>query len=189
MKKLIWLVDMSLDGFMSRPRGELDWVSVSMDDELSEDVDDLLNMVDAALFGRVTYELFESYWTAVPGSPASPKHELDFSRWIGETPKIVGSRTLKKLTWKNSMLIPNDASEGVSRIKEQSGKNILMFGSCNLASGLLEAGLIDELWLRVHPVILGMGVPLFKNQAGQHRLKLTHAKTFRSGVIRARYSV
>ena len=189
MKKLIWLVDMSLDGFMSGPSGELDWAGANMDDELWEDVIDLLRTVDAALFGRLTYQNFENYWPTAASNPASPKNELHFSRWIEETPKTVASKTLNRLEWKNSILLNANVAEGVSKMKGQPGKNVVMFGSCSLASHLLKAGLIDELRIRVHPVVLGVGRPLFKDGAERHKLKLVKSRTFDSGVVGLRYNV
>ncbi|MGH9728841.1 MAG: dihydrofolate reductase family protein [Candidatus Acidiferrales bacterium] len=189
MKKLIWLVDMSLDGFMSGPNGELDWAGANMDDEMWEDVIELLNTVDTALFGRVTYQAFESYWPGAAKNPASPKNEQDFSRWIEKAPKSVASGTLKQLAWKNSMLLSGDVAEGVSKMKAQPGKNALMFGSCSLAAHLLKAGLIDELRIRVHPVVLGAGRALFKDGAGRQKLKLIKSRIFGSGVVALRYDV
>jgi uncharacterized protein YndB with AHSA1/START domain/dihydrofolate reductase len=186
-KKLIWLVDMSLDGFMSGPNGELNWAAGSMDDELWSEVNHLLATIDTTLIGRVTYQDFERYWPAVPANPASPKNELDFARWIEETPKHVASRTLPQLEWKNAFLLDQDVATAVRKIKAQPGKNILMFGSCNLASRLLDADLIDELHLRIHPVILGRGRPLFQDVLLPRRLTMVESKRMRSGVVRVLY--
>jgi dihydrofolate reductase len=189
MTKLIWLVDMSLDGFMSGPNGELDWAGADMDDELWDDVNKLLGTVDTALFGRVTYQNFEQYWPAVPLAPGKPKNELDFSRWIEETPKFVASTTLTNLEWKNSFLLGADVAESVRKLKEQAGENVLMFGSCSFASRLLPADLIDDLCIRIHPVILGVGRPLFKAGNKRHQLELTQSRTFGSGLVQLRYKV
>lgn len=189
MRKLIWLVDTSLDGFMSGPKGEMDWAGTDIDDELWDNVNDLLGTVDTALFGRLTYQNFEQYWPAVPGNLSSPKNEIDFSRWIDETPKYVASRTLSKLNWKNSMLLDADLAEGIRRVKEQSGKDILMFGSCDLASGLVHQDLIDQMQIRIHPVMLGVGRPLFKDRSKRQRMKLEKSRVFASGVIQLRYDV
>jgi dihydrofolate reductase len=189
MRKVIWLVDMSLDGFMSGPRGELDWAAAHLDDELWEEVNDLLGRVDRALFGRVTYQNFEQYWPNVPGNPSSPKNELDFSRWIERTSKIVASTTLRKLEWKHSTLLSADVADSISQMKKQSGKDLLLFGSRSFASCLLQASLIDEIQIRIHPVILGVGRPLFKEGNERHMLRLVKARTFHSGVFWLRYDV
>lgn len=188
MKKLRWLVDSSLDGFMSRPNGALDWAAPNMDDEQWQYVNDLLRKTDTALFGRVTYQNFESYWPTVPDNAASPKNELDFSRWIDAAPKFAASKTLKTLPWKNSVLLGTTIEESVSGIKQQDGNDVLMFGSCQLASSLLRSRLIDEIHLRFHPVILGAGVPLFKG-AIEQALKLADVRLFASGVVGVRYDL
>ncbi|MGP0017849.1 MAG: dihydrofolate reductase family protein [Candidatus Sulfotelmatobacter sp.] len=192
MRRIIWLVDMSLDGFMSGPKGELDWAAAQMDDEMWEGLNELLRRVDAALFGRVTYQDFERYWRywpGVPGTPASPKNELNFSRWIEATPKIVASTTLRELGWKNSTLLSGSVADGILRMKKQSGRDLLMFGSCGFASRLLQTGLIDELQIRIHPVILGVGRPLFNEGNGRHKLKIERAKMLKSGLVELRYSL
>lgn len=192
MRKIIWLVDTSLDGFMSGPKGELDWAAAQMDDEMWDSLNELLGKVDTSLFGRVTYQDFERYWRnwrGVPGNPVSPKNELDFSRWIEATPKIVASKTLRELEWKNSTLLSGDGGGDISRLKEQPGKDVLLFGSCNFASCLLRAGLIDQLQMRIHPVILGQGRPLFKERGGRNKLNLAKAKMFKSGLVELGYSL
>ena len=150
MRKLIWLMHMSLDGFVSGPNGEMDWAGASMDDELWEDVMELMGTVDTALFGRRTYQDFENYWPAVARNPSSAKSELNFSRWIDRTPKAVASRTLKNLDWRNSTLLGDNVEEGVAKLKGLPGNNVLMFGSPSLASRLFTADLIDELRIDVH---------------------------------------
>jgi dihydrofolate reductase len=192
MRKLIWLVDMSLDGFMSGLKGELDWAAAQMDDEMWASLNELTGTVDAALFGRVTYQDFERYWRhwpGGPGNPASPKNEHDFSRWIETTPKIVASTTLRKLEWKNSTLLSGDVADGILRTKKQFGKDLLMFGSCGFASCLLQAGLIDELQIRIHPVILGVGRVLFKEGNTRQKLKIERSKMLKSGLVEIRYSL
>jgi dihydrofolate reductase len=189
MRPLVWVVDMSLDGFMSGPKGELDWAGADIDDELWDDVNALLGEVDATLFGRKTYRNFEEYWPAVPGDAGRPKNEIDFARWIEATPKIVASNTLKTLEWKNSVLLQGDLAKEVSQIKAQAGKKIVMFGSCTLAGRLLQLGLIDELCLRIHPVILGSGRPLFQALDQRMRLKLTESRRFRSGLVQLKYEL
>ncbi len=192
MRKIIWLVDMSLDGFMSGPNGELDWAAAQMDDELWDGMNELLGTVDAAVFGRVTYQNFEQYWrywSGMPGTPSSLKNELNFSRWIEQTPKIVASKSLRRLEWQNSRLLGADGAEDISRMKEQSGKHLLMFGSWNFAAWMLKAGLIDELHIRVHPVTLGVGLPLFKEGSERHTLKLVGSKVTEAGLVQLQYNV
>lgn len=189
MRKIIWLMHGSLDGFASGPNGELDWAGAGMDDELWEDVREQLDTVDAALFGRVTYQAFESYWPGVASNPSSAKDELDFSRWINRTPKFVASRTLKQLGWRDSELLTGDIVESLTNIKGQPGKDLLLFGSPGLASHLWRAGLIDELRMDMHPVVLGAGRPLLNEVAGRRLVSLVGSKVLRSGVVVLRYNI
>jgi dihydrofolate reductase len=189
MRKVIWLMHTSVDGFVAGPKGELDWAGANMDDELWQDVWDLLGTVDAALFGRRTYQDFENYWPAVAMNPSRAKNELDFSRWIDKTTKIVASTTLRKLDWENSTLLNENVAEGVARMKEQPGNNLLLFGSPGLASHLMRAKLIDELRIDVHPITLGTGRTLFSDATARHKVTLVQAKTFQSGVVGLRYDM
>ncbi len=189
MREVIWLMHLSLDGFVSGPKGELDWAGAAMDDQLWEDVQDLLRTVDGALFGRVTYQMFENYWPAVARNGSSSKNKREFAVWIDNTPKTVASKTLKGLEWKNSTLLSDHVVEGVSRMKNQPGGNLLMFGSPSLASVLFEANLIDELHLKMHPVLLGAGRPLFHGATERRKLELVTSRTFDSGVVGLRYNV
>ena len=189
MRKLIWLMHMSLDGLVSGPNGELDWAGSGMDDELWADVMDLISTVDSVLFGRVTYQDFENYWPGVASTPSSGKNELDFSRWIDKTSKTVASKTLRGLNWKNSALLHDDVAEGISKIKGQPGNNLLMFGSPGLASHLVNARLIDELRIDVHPIVLGGGLPLFNQVTERHKLGLVKSRAFRSGIVGLQYTM
>jgi len=189
MKKLIWLIDISLDGFMSGLNGELDWLGVDVDDEFWNDVNDLLGTVDTALFGRLTYQNFEQYWPNVTEKPGSPKHEVNFSRWIDETPKYVASSTLSQPKWKNSTVLKSEVANQVSKLKAGTGKGILIFGSCHLALQLLDANLMDEMQLRIHPTVLGEGRSAFHAGLKSHRLKLIQSRQFQTGVIRLRYQL
>src|SRR5439155_593079 len=96
----------SLDGFVAGPNGEIDWVY--FDDDLIEDVQSLVNTADTALFGRVTYQLMESYWPNVASSPTATKHDLDHSHWLNPAPKIVFSRTLKNVHWQNTRIVVSE---------------------------------------------------------------------------------
>jgi len=189
MRKVIWLMHTSVDGFVAGPSGELDWAGANMDDELWQDVWGLLGSVDTVLFGHRTYQDFENYWPAVGENSSSAKNELDFSRWIDKTAKTVASTTLKTLHWENSTLLNDNVAEGVSRMKEGRGNNLLMFGSPGLASYLMRANLIDELRINVHPLTLGTGRPLFNEVPGRRKLRLVQARTFKSGVVGLRYDV
>ena len=103
-------MQVTLDGFVAGPNGELDWSAEYHDEAMWEDVFDLLSNVDAVLFGRVTYQLFEEYWPVVGKDPSATKRDVEFGEWIDETPKLVVSRTLTSVKWKNPTLIRGDGA-------------------------------------------------------------------------------
>jgi dihydrofolate reductase len=186
MRKLVWLMHVSLDGFVAGPNGEIDWVQ--FDDALVEDVQNLVNTADTALFGRVTYQLMESYWPTVSDSPTATKHDLDHSRWLNPAPKIVFSRTLRNVQWTNTRIVKDHIAEEIARLQKQPGKNLILFASPTLGSTFMDLDLIDEYFFNINPIILGKGKPLFREQSEMHKLKLLGSKIYGNGVISLRYA-
>jgi dihydrofolate reductase len=185
MRNVVWLMHVSLDGFVAGPNGEIDWVN--FDDDLIEDVQGLVNTADTALFGRVTYQLMESYWPTAADRPTATKHDLDHSRWLNPAPKVVFSRTLKNVQWQNTRIVKDHIGEEVARLRKQSGKKLILFASPTLGSTLMNLDLIDEYFFNVNPIVLGKGKPLFRDQREMHRLKLLESKTYKNGVVSLRY--
>jgi len=175
----------SLDGFVAGPNGEIDWIY--LDDELFEDVQDLVNTADTALYGRVTYQLMESYWPTAADKPTATKHDIDHARWVNPAPKIVFSRTLKKVGWKNTRIVKDHIAEEIAKLKRQPGKNLILFASPGLASTFMNLDLIDEYWFNINPVVLGKGKPLFKDLNGMRKLKLLASKMYKNGVVNLHY--
>ncbi|MCL5995890.1 MAG: dihydrofolate reductase family protein, partial [Chloroflexi bacterium] len=138
-------------------------------------------------YGRVTYQMMESYWPTVLTNPSSTKHEIEHARWIENVPKIVFSKTLEKVEWNNTRLIKENIAEEISKLKQQPGKDLVIFGSPGLAHSFMRLGLIDEYRLTVNPIILGSGKPLFRNVEDKMKLKLLKAQTFNSGVVGLHY--
>jgi dihydrofolate reductase len=169
MKKLIVQELVSLDGFFAGPHGEIDWHCV--DDEYGEYAKDFLNSVDVLLFGRVTYQLLASYW---------PTASDDISHKMNTLSKIVFSKTLEKVEWQNTRLIKENVVEQITHLKQQQGKDLAILGSADLASYLMNAGLIDEYHITVVPVVLGNGIPLFKDIHESVNMKLLKSKTLNS---------
>jgi dihydrofolate reductase len=186
MRKVVWLMHVSLDGFVAGPNGEIDWVQ--FDDGLVEDVQNLVNMADTALFGRVTYQLMESYWPTAADSPTATKHDLDHSRWLNPAPKIVFSRTLRNVQWRNTRIVKDHLGEEIARLQKQPGKNLILFASPTLGSSFMNLDLIDEYFFNINPIILGKGKPLFREQSEMHKLKLLGSKIYKNGVISLRYA-
>lgn len=176
MRKLIVQELVSIDGFFAGPNGEIDWHNV--DNEYSEYAKDFLNSLDVLLFGRVTYELMASNW---------PTASDDIAHKMNTLPKIVFSKTLKKVEWQNTRLIIENAVEEIKNLKQQPGKDLAILGSADLVSYLMNAGLIDEYQITVVPVVLGNGKPLFKDIHDRVTMKLLKSKTLRSGSVQLFY--
>ncbi|MBB2145493.1 dihydrofolate reductase [Pedobacter sp. LMG 31464] len=185
MRNLIFFMHSSLDGFAAGLKGEMNWTHV--DEEMFDFVATLTNNVDIALYGRVTYEMMQSYWPTAGEQPNASKHDKEHSVWYKNVSKIVLSTTISQEGLENTTVISDQLEDNINNIKNQDGKNILIFGSPRASHSLLSYNLIDEFWLFVNPVLLGEGIPLFKNINELTKLKLIETKTFASGVIALHY--
>ncbi len=141
--------------------------------------DELFN-ADALLLGRVTYEGFAEAWPKQQGDPQG------YGKRMNSIPKYVVSRTMRKLAWANSKPVKGGLVRGVSRLKEQPGNYMLVFGSLKLTNGLIERGLVDELTLWVFPIFLGRGRKIF-TKLSDSKPKLIEARPFASGTVLMRY--
>ena len=185
MRNLIFFMHTSLDGFVAGLKGELDWANI--DDELFDFVATMTDTADTALYGRVTYEMMQSYWPKAGEQPNATKHDKEHSAWYNKVSKVVLSKTISEKGLDNTTVISGQLTDNINKIKKQDGKNILIFGSPGASQSLLNEGLIDEFWLFVNPIILGQGMPLFKDITGTTKLKLVDSKTFACGVIALHY--
>jgi dihydrofolate reductase len=175
MRKVIVSNYVSLDGFIEGPNREIDWFV--WDEEMAKYAIDLLDSMDTILFGRVTYELMASYW------PTATNQDPIITDAMNNLPKIVFSKTLEKAEWKNSRLVREVIPGEILRMKQQPGKNMVIFGSASIVSTFTQLGLIDEYRLIVNPVVLGSGKPLFKDIKERINLKLLKTKTFNCGNV------
>jgi dihydrofolate reductase len=175
MRKLIAAINMTLDGFC-------DHTAVTADEEIHNHYTELLRSAGDLIYGRITYQLMESYWPTVVKNPTGNKSADDFAVMIENIPKIVFSNTLNSVGWKNVRLAKRDVKEEVSELKRQPGRDIVV-GSPSMIVALLKLDLIDEYQLMVHPVVAGKGLPLFRNINDRVVFKLLKTKTFGSGAI------
>lgn len=181
MRKIIVFENVSLDGFMAGPNGELDWAT--RDDEIARDSQARQEPTGHFLFGRVTYEMMASFWPTPAGKAASPI----FAQSLNNTPKIVFSNSLQKADWQHTEVMKDINQDEILRLKNQPGGDMMIFGSGTVVSRLARLGLVDEYQLVINPVILGKGMPLFKDVTEMIRLKLVKTKTFRSGIVLLQY--
>jgi len=191
MRKLIVLSFITLDGVVQAPGGPEEdptggfkyegWVAGYFDDFLLKVMVKQTGKPFDLLLGRKTYEIFAAYW------PYVNAHKNPFAAKLNNSKKYVASKTLTKLDWSNSELINGDVPKGIKRIKEQDGPEIQVHGSGNLIQTLLQHDLVDELWLKIFPVILGVGKRLFAEGAIPAGFKLLESGISPSGVIIASY--
>jgi dihydrofolate reductase len=167
----------SVDGVMERPE---EWAFSYSDDEMDEASASGMARSDALLLGRVTYEHLAAYWPDQPGGTPM----VDF---LNGVPKYVVSTTLDEVGWSNSAIIKGEVAQEIAELKRQQGKDISVLGSGELVRSLLRYGLLDELTLVVHPVILGGGKRFFEDGEVRRSLELVDSKTFGTGVVSLAY--
>jgi dihydrofolate reductase len=185
MRHLVSFMHVSLDGFVAGLNGEMDWIKV--DDEIFDYVGHRTSQSDTALYGRVTWQMMEGYWPTAADKPNASKHDLEHSAWYNKVDKIVLSKSMKGQQLPNTIIISDDIEHRVKAVKQQGGKEILIFGSPGATHTLMQYRLIDEFWLFVNPILLGQGIPLFKNVQEVTKLKLVESKAFGCGVVCLHY--
>lgn len=199
MRKIISFMHISLDGFVAGPNGEMDWIKA--DEEIFSFVGKRISEGDTALYGRVTYQMMENYWPTAGDKPTATKHEIEHSKWYSNVHKVVLSKTMKNAglpagqagltsdSYRNTKIISDNLSDSIHEIKQQAGKDILLFGSPRATHSLIQLNLIDGYWLFVNPVILGRGIPLFVDIKNKIKLNLLTTRPFACGVTELNYTV
>ena len=187
MRKIISFMHLSLDGFVAGLNGEMDWIKV--DQEIFDHVGKRISEGDTALYGRVTYQMMESYWPTAGDKPAATKHDIEHSKWYNKVHKVVLSKTMKDTGLTNTEIISDNLSDRINEIKQNGDKDILLFGSPTATHSLIQRNLIDGYWLFVNPIILGQGIPLFVDIKDKIKLKLLTTRQFTCGVTELNYAV
>lgn len=187
MRKIVLFMHVSLDGFVAGPNGEMDWIIV--DEEMFDYAARRTAAADTALYGRITYEMMQSYWPTAGDQPGATKHDIEHSRWYNTVTKVVVSRTMKGTSLPHTKIISDNVSNEIIELKQAAGKNILIFGSPSTCHTLMANSLIDDYWLLVNPMLLGHGIPLFKGVTDRLKLKLADTIPFASGVVCLHYEV
>lgn len=178
MRKVVASLFLSLDGVMEKPET---WHFPYFNDEMGEVIGEALSSADAFLLGRRTYEEWAAYW------PAQPSEGNPMAAAINGLPKYVASTTLQEVAWQNSMLLGEDVAGEVEQLKRQPGKDIAISGSATLVRSLLRDGVLDELRLMIHPVVVGNGRRLFEDGTSPAPLELVGSETFGTGVLNLTY--
>lgn len=180
MRKIILTLAVSLDGFIEGPNREIDWIEFS--EETGNTLNKFLEEIDTVLYGRVSYEAWGNY------SPAddSSDFEKNFYRKLKKMTKYVFSSSKTEFDG-NPMVVKSDIKHTIENLKQQSGKDIWLYGGASLISTFVNLNLVDEFRLAVFPIILGEGNPLFKEIKQRVKLKLLEVKSSKSGVVELNY--
>jgi dihydrofolate reductase len=179
MRKVIASIFISLDGFIVGDNDNISWVTENFNDEMGKYAGDLQGSMGEILLGRVTYQIMTHAW------PSQTEETAPGAERMNNVPKIVFSRTLERVEWgkyNNARLMKNNIPEEIMKLKQQPGKDMVIYGSASIVQYFTELGLIDEYQLLVHPIFLGSGKPLFKGLAKPVKLHLLRTQTFKNGV-------
>jgi len=183
MKKLKLQMQMTVDGFVSGPNGELDWMQWNWGDDIKKYVNELTDSVDTILMGRKMTDGFISYWSNV--KPES--EEYPFARRMTDKPKVVFTKTLSKAEWENTTLAKGELKQEVNRLKNQTGKDIIIYGGADFVSSLTRDNLIDEYYLFINPVVLGRGLSISGKIKDRLNLNLDQSIAFDCGIVVNKY--
>jgi dihydrofolate reductase len=184
MGKLIYLLNVSLDGFVETPDHGLDWATI--DEEIHTWFNDQMRGLDATFYGRRLYEVMAAHWPTAGSDPAATPVEVEFARIWNAMPKIVFSNSLESVDF-NSRLATGDVGEELAKVKAEFDRDIGVAGP-TLAAEFIERGLVDEYRLVVHPVVLGAGTPFFPRLERPVGLRLIETREFASGVVYLGYA-
>lgn len=187
MRKLIVTEFYSLDGLMSDPEDQMDWVMTDFSQDMGTYVSDVYANADTLFLGEVTYKIMANYWPTADTNPEAFQGDAESAHVMNNLRKVVFSKNGQDLAWRNSALRTEIVPEEIEKMKHEPGKNVLVAGSASIVQQLTNFGLIDEYHLLVHPVILGNGKPLFKDIRDRHNLKLISTEVFKNGVVLLRY--
>ncbi len=181
MRKLKLQVQMSVDGFIAGPNGEMDWMAFNWDENLNNYVTAITEPVDCIVLGRRLAEGFIPHWAAVAENPDNPEYSA--GRKFTNTPKVVFTRTLEQSKWANTVLAKGDLVDEILKLKNQDGQDIIAYGGATFVSSLIQHGLVDEFHLFINPAAIGNGMPIFKGLDRKQALELKQTMTSACGIV------
>lgn len=180
MRKLKLQVQMTIDGFISGQNGEMDWMNFPWTDDITNYVRGITQTVDTIVLGRKLAEGFIPHWENVAKDPSNPEYEGGIK--YATTPKIVFTKTIDKSIWANTEVANGELVEEINRLKNQSGKDIIVYGGGTFVTALINEGLIDEFHLFINPTAIGNGMTIFKGLDKNFKLNLKTVKQFDCGI-------
>jgi dihydrofolate reductase len=179
MRKVKLQIQMTINGYVGQPNGEMDWMTWNPDDQLIEFINSNFDSSDTILLGRKMADGFIKHWeNAVDKNPNIP-----FAKQIVSTPKVIFTKTLDKSTWNNTTLAKGNLAEEIANLKKQDGKDIIVVGGAGFVSSLIKEGLIDEYHLIVNPTAISSGMTIFNSLNGMQKFSPTQAKLYPGGKI------
>jgi dihydrofolate reductase len=185
MRKLKLQVQMTIDGFIAGPNGEMDWVVWNWDDELKNYVTALTEPVETIVLGRNLAEGFIPHWSSVAADVDNEAQAA--GRKFTETEKVVFTKTIKETKWSNTALANGDLEEEINTLKSRDRGDIMAYGGATFVSSLIKKGLIDELHLFINPVAIGKGMPIFQQLEEKQNFTLIKASSFSCGIVVLHY--
>ena len=181
MRKLKLQLQMSLDGFMAGPNGEMDWLVSDWDQPLKDYITALTQPVDCIVLGRKLAQGFIPHWASHP--------QLEGAAQINQAKKVVFTKTLTHTEWANTVLAQGELGDEIRALKQQAGGELIAYGGGGFVASLVQQGLIDEYHLLVNPTALGQGMPIFKCVAARHPLQLVKSTGFGCGIVALQYAL
>lgn len=185
MRKLKLQMQISIDGYVAGPNGEMDWMEWNWDDEIKNYVKGITEPVDCILLGRKLADGFIPTWESRLADPTTAD---DFAKKMVNTPKIVFSKKLKTVVWDNTELVAGDHVKYINQLKNKPGRDIIVYGGSNFVASLIKDAMIDDYHLFINPTAIGTGMSIFNSLKQNYSLKLMEAKRFSCGIALLHYS-
>jgi len=179
-------MQLTLDGFVAGPNGELDWMSFVNDEKSINRINELTDSSDTILMGRKMTDGFINYWSSVTENPEC--EEYTFAKKMIDIPKVVFSKTVSESKWINTTVANGELTEEIERLKKQDGKDIIVYGGADFVSSLIKNNLIDEYHLFVNPVAIGKGMSIFGDLTKNLNFDLIKVDSFSSGEVELVYA-
>ncbi len=179
MRKLKLQVQISVDGFIAEPTGEMDWMVWNWDEELKNYIKEITEPVDCIVLGRKLAQGFIPYWASNP--------ELEGADKINNTQKVVFTKTLERSEWKNTVLAKGEITEEIAELKKKEGKDIIAYGGAAFVSSLIRLDLIDDFHLLINPAAIGTGMPVFSELESIRKLRLVRSEAYDCGIVAVNY--
>jgi len=186
LRKLKLHVQMSIDGCIAGPNGEMDWMVGLLDDKIIKYENEFIESIDTILLGRKMTDVFISYWSdVIKNKPDDPWYA--FAKKMIEIPKVVFTKTLNKSKWINTDIATGDLTDEIIKLKSRDGKDMVVYGGASFDSSLIKEKLIDEFYLFINPVAIGNGMTIFKDLNEIQKFNMVKSIPFDSGEVLLHY--